>query len=325
MVQVAAAAIYGPDGRLLISRRQDHLHQGGLLEFPGGKVDPGETVCQALVRELEEELGITAVAFEPLIRIRHDYPDKRVLLDVWKVTSFQGQPHGREGQALYWLTEDQLLPEQFPAANRPIITALTLPQHYLITGTAADTLQWFARLDRALSGGIELVQLRANRLDDDAYRALAIEVAERCRVAGARLLLNRDPWQVLDLSVDGLHLNRHQLERVASDRVLSEQLLAWRSEGEGRLLGGSCHNQAELLQAQQLGVDYMLISPVQSTGSHPNEPTLGWSGFAVLVENATMPAYALGGLKAADAELAIAQGGQGIAAIGAWWNSALAD
>lgn len=320
VVHVAAAAIYGPDGRLIISRRPDHLHQGGLLEFPGGKVDPGETVSQALVRELEEELGITAVDFQPLIRIPHEYPDKRVLLDVWKVTSFRGEPHGREGQSLYWLREEQLLPTQFPAANRPIITALKLPQHYLITGTAADPHQWFRRLDRALSSGITMVQLRAHWLDDVAYRELALEVIGRCQVAGVRLVLNRDPSLLLDLPVDGFHLNRHVLAQITDDQVLSEPLLAWRSEGENRLLGGSCHSRAELLQAQKVDADYAQISPVLPTNSHPNEPTLGWPGFKDLVENATMPVYALGGLKPSDTELAIAQGGQGIAAIGAWWN-----
>lgn len=316
VIHVAAAAIFGPDGRLLISRRPDHLHQGGLLEFPGGKVDLGETVAQALVRELQEELGITAESFQPLIRIPYDYPDKRVLLDVWVVSRYRGLPQGLEGQSLYWLAVDQLKAEQFPAANRPIITALTLPSQYLITGSADTTQQslkqqWLARLDRALARGISMVQLRAHHLSDQAYQALTEAARGRCRAAGATLVLNRDPATVTELDADGLHLSRHQLGRIDA-----AALAPWRS----RLIGASCHSAGELAQAQRLGVDYVLLSPVLPTASHPGAASLGWEGFAELAELATVPVYALGGMQPGMEAQAIERGGQGIAAIRAFWS-----
>ncbi len=309
VIHVAAAAIFGSDGRLLISRRPDHLHQGGLLEFPGGKVDPGETVSQALARELKEELGITIEAFRPLIRVPYDYPDKRVLLDVWVVSRYRGQPQGLEGQSLYWLSIDQLVAEQFPAANRPIISALKLPQHYLITGAADTPEQWLRQLDTALTQGLSLVQLRAHALATEAYRALAVEALQRCRQAGARLVVNRDPGDVVGVEADGLHLNRYRLGRIDS-----ASLEPWRNG----LIGASCHNATELAQAQRLNVDYVLLSPVRATASHPDAVTLGWPGFVELAEQAAVPVYALGGMTVAMTADAIEHGGQGIAAIRAW-------
>src|SRR5690606_37876357 len=120
--------------RILIARRADTAHQGGLWEFPGGKVEPGETVQQALQRELLEELGVTTGDFTPLIQIAHDYGDKAVLLDVYRGVIQAGTAHGREGQPLKWVTPGELNGYAFPAANRPIVSAITLPQRLLITG-----------------------------------------------------------------------------------------------------------------------------------------------------------------------------------------------
>ena len=126
LVHVAVGVICDADQRILIARRADHLHQGGLWEFPGGKVETGETVQEALVRELQEELAI-AVAPEgcqPLTEIHHDYGDKAVLLDVWWVRQFSGEPQGAEGQPLQWVAPHTLNDYPFPAANRAIIDAI---------------------------------------------------------------------------------------------------------------------------------------------------------------------------------------------------------
>lgn len=125
LVHVAAAVIHRGDGSILIARRPVHVHQGGLWEFPGGKVEGGETVTQALARELCEELAIQVVAAEPLLVVRHDYPDKAVLLDVWCVTEFAGEPVGNEGQPLCWVGVAQLRDYPFPEANQPIIEAVS--------------------------------------------------------------------------------------------------------------------------------------------------------------------------------------------------------
>lgn len=125
-VHVAVGVICNDDGEILIAKRADHLHQGGLWEFPGGKVEAGEAVEDALSRELQEELGIRPEqqACAPLLEIRHDYGDKQVFLDVWWVRAFAGQPEGREGQPLQWVSAQQLGQYTFPEANQPIIEAI---------------------------------------------------------------------------------------------------------------------------------------------------------------------------------------------------------
>ena len=123
-VHVAVGIVADSTGAILIARRPDHAHQGGLWEFPGGKVEADETVATALQRELHEELGITVQAAEPWLQVRHAYPDKTVLLDVWQVTAWRGEPHGREGQPLRWTSPLELADFAFPAADEPIIARL---------------------------------------------------------------------------------------------------------------------------------------------------------------------------------------------------------
>ncbi|MGB0713214.1 MAG: 8-oxo-dGTP diphosphatase MutT, partial [Gammaproteobacteria bacterium] len=138
VIHVAVGVIRDGQGRILLSQRRPDVHQGGLWEFPGGKLEHGERVQNALWRELEEELGIVPREAHPLIRVRHVYAECTVMLDVWEVCSFTGTPVGREGQPLKWLGTDALSPQDFPAANKAIIKAVTVPERYLITPDPGD-------------------------------------------------------------------------------------------------------------------------------------------------------------------------------------------
>lgn len=124
LLHVAVAVIHDPENKILISLRHPDAHQGGLWEFPGGKVEAGESVQEALHRELYEELGIAVVIGEPIIQVKHDYSDKAVLLDVWAIASFTGEAEGREGQQLRWINIADLGNYSFPQANYPIIESL---------------------------------------------------------------------------------------------------------------------------------------------------------------------------------------------------------
>ena len=123
-VHVAAGVIFDDEGNILIAKRLQHLHQGGLWEFPGGKLEPDETARDALARELKEELQIQVISAQPLIEIRHRYNDKSVLLDVWRVDKFVGEPAGNEGQEIKWIKPAELPNYEFPAANRDIVLAV---------------------------------------------------------------------------------------------------------------------------------------------------------------------------------------------------------
>lgn len=120
LVEVAVGLIIR-DNQCLLAKRPKHVHQGGLWEFPGGKIDAGEAVDAALHRELNEELGISVIASHPLFTIEHQYPDKSVKLHIWRVSEFDGQACGREGQLVRWFAFDELAGLEFPEANREIL------------------------------------------------------------------------------------------------------------------------------------------------------------------------------------------------------------
>ena len=130
-IHVVAAIIVGEDQKIFISRRADHLHQGGLWEFPGGKVESGEAADAALARELFEEIDIYVSQSQPYMQVQHDYVDKKVLLDIWQVDRFSGTAQSKEGQQCRWISLPDLLSSaaagslSFPAGNQPILQRLS--------------------------------------------------------------------------------------------------------------------------------------------------------------------------------------------------------
>lgn len=307
VIHVAAAVLVNAQGDVLVARRHAHAHQGGLWEFPGGKVEPGESALQALRREIHEELGLDVVEARPLIRVPHDYPDRRVLLDVWRVTAFRGEAHGREGQPLRWVEPERLRELDFPAANAPIVTAARLPDRYVITPEPDG--DFLDRLDRVLARGARLLQLRARSLSAAEYLELARVVCARARACGAQVLLNADPALVGAAGAQGVHLSARRL------RALSARPLP-----AGLWVAASCHDAAELAQAARIGADFVVLGPVLPTASHPGAPSLGWETLRTLTETTALPVFALGGLQADDLPRAWEAGAQGIAAIRAFWE-----
>lgn len=303
-VHVAAGVITNAAGRVLLARRPDHVHQGGLWEFPGGKLEDNEDVEEALKRELYEETGITVEHSHPLIRIHYAYPDKQVLLDVWKVTQFTGEAHGKEGQPVKWVKPDDLGKYDLPEANRPIIKAAQLPDKYMITGEYASLEEAHRHIQQRLDSGIRLIQFRAKYLADDEYVLWAKELIQLCRRHNATLLLNSPIEQVLDLEADGIHL--------PASRLLS---CRQRPLDDTHWVAASVHNEAELEHALLIDVDFVVVSPVLNTISHPDMIPLGWTRFHALAEMASCPVYALGGLSIENLDEAFKYGAQGIAAI----------
>lgn len=312
-VHVAAAVIRDREQRILIARRADSQHQGGLWEFPGGKLEAGEAVQAALARELREELGIEVLAARPLIQVAHDYPDKQVLLDVWEVSDFSGQPHGAEGQPLAWVSARQLSGYDFPEANRPIVAAASLPGEYLITPDGLDNGPLLRGLQQAIAGGIKLVQLRAPNGYDPQYRDLAVDAVGLC--AGKAQLMLKGPLEWLgDFPSAGWHLTAAQLRKYASKG---------RPFPTERWLAASCHNAEELALAEQMGVDFVTLSPVQATLTHPGAVPLGWDVARELIAGFNRPVFLLGGVGRAERAQAWQAGAQGVAGIRAFWPGEL--
>jgi 8-oxo-dGTP diphosphatase len=308
LIHVAAGVVRNSLAQVLIAKRPDHVHQGGLWEFPGGKLEEGESAQAALKRELQEELNIQTKESRPLIRIRHDYADKSVLLDVWEVVGFTGEAQGNEGQAVRWVAPDGLLDYKFPAANTPIVNAVRLPDRMMITGSAPSREAFVKKVKMAIDGGVRCIQLRLLKHTEAEYLEIFQPVSILCEQAGVTLLANTSPALFERLHCQGLHINSRWLHEL-SERPVDES--TWFS--------ASCHNREEIAKAIVLGVDFITLSPLCATSTHPNAKPLGWDVFRQWCDSSNVPVYALGGLSLEDIEKAKGHGAQGIAAIREFW------
>lgn len=312
-VHVAVAVIQNSHGQYLIAKRPKETHQGGLWEFPGGKVEENETVLAALKRELFEEIDVTYTQATPLIQIHHNYGDKTVLLDVFSIDEVSGKALGKEGQEIRWIELNEFDLYDFPAANLPILKAIHLPDRYMITGEFEDEQDLFERIQSGLKKGIKLIQFRAHNLTDCLYFEYAKKIYTLCQNKNAQLLLNT--------SIE--NYNNHQAKNFSHGvHLTSKEIITFPPESKepDLLVSTSIHNQDELLIAEEKNVDFVALSPVYETLSHPNSIPLGWSKFKELTDTAAIPVYALGGMSNDDIKLSKAYGGQGIAAIGEFWN-----
>ncbi len=301
-LHVAVGVIKDKQDNILISLRDNKVHQGGLWEFPGGKVEPGESVEQALVRELKEELDISAQVLRPLIKIKHQYSDLEVLLDVWVVSLFSGKPKGLEGQEIKWVRSEQLPEYSFPEANKPIVSAARLPTEYAILNGAEPRIL-LRNLNTLISTGIQLIQFRIKSLSLVEVLDFCDLALPLCRDKGVQVLMNSavNNWE--QIAADGIHLT--------SEDLLSQQCRPVNNQW----VAASCHNKQELLHAQQIGVDFVVLAPVLPTQTHPDASPLGWELFKTLTSEIHLPVFALGGMQKKHTIIAQMAGAQGIAGI----------
>ncbi len=235
-IHVAVGVLRDPSGRVLISRRAPGSHQGGLWEFPGGKVDDHEDVAAALARELEEELGVEVESANPLLEVRYHYRDRSVLLDTWEVVRYRGRPQGREGQPLDWLAVARLSSRPFPAADLPIIEALQLPQHYTFLAQAAPEA-----LRAAMATGRRLFAVPA---DGDCRQLLRCECV--CRAMGAELLRAGQPLAEQPAGAMGWHLSAASLRQPSA-------------LPDGGRLAATCDHDTDVQRARELGCSLVVV------------------------------------------------------------------
>jgi 8-oxo-dGTP diphosphatase len=307
LTEVAAAVILRPDRSFLLGQRAADTFYPGYWEFPGGKVEPGETPYEALVRELHEELEIEVREASPWIVREHVYEHAHVRLHFFRVTAWTGTLCDYVHAALEWQRPGATNVAPMLPANAPVLAALELPDVYGVTHawqTGAEAQ--LAQLDTALARGLRLVQLREGSLPEMQRESFAAAAVARCRQHGARVLVNGDAQLARAIGADGLHLPARQL--MALDRRPPFPLVA-----------ASCHERHELERAACLGLDFAVLGPVRATTTHPGQDGIGWTGFADLVRGLPLPVYAIGGLGPDDLAAARAAGAQGIAAIRAAW------
>lgn len=316
LVEVSAAVLQRPDGSFLLAQRPVGKIWAGYWEFPGGKVEAGESTLDALVRELREELGIEVVTAYPWITRVFAYPHATVRLSFFRVPAWQGELHPHEGQQFSWQNPSRLpfckevgacSVSPILPANGPVIRALELPALYAISNAAELGVEEFMRrLEIALQGGLRLVQLREKNLSLDELRSLAHRVVAMAHQYAARVLISCDVEMANEVGADGVHLTSSQLAE-----CVIRPAVAW--------CAASCHSREELRCAEALGCDFALLSPVLPTKSHPGAPNLGWDKFETMSADLSIPVYALGGLIHANMQTAWQHGAHGIALLRQAW------
>lgn len=307
VVDVAVGVVIRADGRVLFGQRVPGKPYAGWWEFPGGKLEPGETVEQALARELHEELGLTVLDSRPWVVRDHVYPHATVRLHFQRIWSFDGEPQSREGQRFVWCDPAEIgVAPMLPAAI-PVIGWLRLPDFYGISNAAESGIEAFLRsLAAALAGGLRLVQLREPTLPPDQFADLFDRARALCSRAGASLLVNSTHAGGFAQACDGVHLSAAELMRVTErPRV--------------RRVAASCHDAAEVERAGWLGVDFAVLGPVLPTLSHPGAASMGWARFEVIARQTRVPLFALGGLDRGALPEARRAGAHGVAALRAAW------
>jgi len=309
LVKVAVAVIFNKKNEVLISLRPDNVHLAGMWEFPGGKLEEGESVFDALKRELYEELNIEINSASKIKQVHYQYPDKTVLLDIMRVESFSGEPIGAEGQKIKWQAVRELNINDFPQANRSIINLLKLPDRYMITGSFESQPAFSSKLESSLKEGIRLVQLRCKKSTDTEFKQLIKVAVNLCEQYSATLLINNSAEIFADSHADGLHLSSKMLGLLQSRPIADEFILSV-----------SCHSEDEIEKANKLNADIILLSPVKATQSHPGVEGIGWEKFAEISSGTNAPVYALGGMSEADLCDAKKSGAHGVAAISSFWG-----
>jgi 8-oxo-dGTP diphosphatase len=307
ITEVAAAVLTQPDGRVLLAQRPPGKPYAGYWEFPGGKVEPGESLAAALARELHEELGIVVTRPCRWITRVFEYPHATVRLNFFRVFDWQGTPHPHEGQVFSWQLPEAVEVTPLLPANFPIVKALTLPPVLGISHAESLGVDTFlARLDVALANGLRLIQLRDKTLPEAARLQLARATVRRAHLHGARVLVNGPLDLARSAGADGVHLDAS-----AAAQLTARPDCAW--------VGVSCHDAAELAHAAAINADFALLSPVLPTLTHPGAATLGWEAFSALAAASPIPVFGLGGLGRDDVTLAQAHGAHGVALLrGAW-------
>lgn len=324
LTRVAAAVILKPDGRFLLAQRPEGKPYPGYWEFPGGKIERGESAYDALVRELKEELDITITDATPWLTRVHAYTHATVHLAFFRVTGWRGEPRGLEGQAHVWQSIRALDVAPMLPANSPIFRALHVPTRMAISPGWADAT-WTRHAAEWLRDQSGIVQLREKTWVNDLERVLAtghalLDGAATTHAAGenrqtpaSAVVVNSDMVQSNASSLEplwqrgaGLHMTAHTLAVTGARPHYLASAALW---------GASCHTRDELLHAVNIGVDYAVVGPVNATRSHPDQPGIGWAAFSTLCAELPLPVFAVGGLAAADDALARQHGAHGVAAL----------
>jgi len=307
VLDVAVAILRREDGRVLLAQRPVGKPWEGYWEFPGGKIERGENARRALARELHEELGIELDAADPWLTQLYSYPEKTVRLHLLRVQRWHGKPHGREGQSISWEDPSAINIGPLLPANDRVLRALSLPPVYAISNARKyGEAEFLKRLLAALEKGVRLIQVREPDMTPEQLDAFARRAVALAHEHGARVLINSDDALARRVGADGVHLT-------------GGQLMQRKDPPSTPIWAASCHDSDELAQAAALEADFVVLSPVLPTPTHPQAAGMGWDRFAELVNNYPVPVYALGGMKPELLDTAMQHGAHGVSLLSGIW------
>lgn len=306
-VDVAVGVLLRADGEFLLASRPEGKPYAGYWEFPGGKVEPGESIKNALSRELHEELGLDLGAIFPWVVRVFDYPHARVRLHFCRVFDWLGTPQSREGQRWQFCSLDRLPEGSLLPATVPVLRWLALPPVYAVSDMARlGRDEFFRRLQQQLESGLRMLQWREAESSEPEGEANFDRACDMAHRSGARVLVSSRhpiPWGA---RADGVHLTAADLSRGTGRPA-------------GSVVAASVHSQAELERAAELDLDFAVAGSVHPTTTHPGGTSIGWDGLFSLIHNSAIPVYAIGGLVPSDLTQAQALGAHGIALRSAAW------
>jgi 8-oxo-dGTP diphosphatase len=280
----------------------------GWWEFPGGKIEINESPFEALQRELQEEINISANDATLWFERSYIYPDKKVYIYFFKVTDWTGQITSCENQLLDWQDPSRVSVSPILPTNLYVLKSILLPPVYAITNIEemGETL-FFERLKIKLEQGLKMIQVRENNLPYQDLKKIAKKILDLAKPYQAKVLINENENLALDIGADGVHYPSNRLIKLKNRPAFS-------------LCGASCHNIEELMIAQDLNISFAVFSPVQKTESHPLAEPIGWELFSECANKLDIPIYALGGLNQASLKKSWQSGGHGIAMKRAIWE-----
>jgi 8-oxo-dGTP diphosphatase len=306
ITEVAVGVLLRADDAVLLADRPAGKPYAGYWEFPGGKIEPGESIEHALQRELHEELGIEIAGSAPWVTFEFDYPHAYVRLHFRRIYDWRGTPRGREGQRLAFFRLHEPMPRPLLPAAVPALRWLSLPPliaEMTLDGASAD--QRLAQLERAFAQGVRMVLLRASaEMEADRINALARQVQIRADAMGAQLAVSSALASTI-VQADGAGRGFSVLFEEADSSVPEARpAAAW--------MGLRATSRDSVQRAAGLGFDYALVGPVLPDPTASDEDAIGWHGLTALAHQAPLPIYARGGLAVTDLQHARLAGAHGL-------------
>lgn len=304
-IKAVVGVLRNKNQEILIAQRQKTQFMGGFWELPGGKIEADESPEQAISRELKEELGVQVKQVTLHQTMVHHYKDRTVQLNIYNINQYQNIPAGIEGQAISWVKVEALSNYQLLPTMNAFIHSIILPDKYWITPeNNHQSDEWMTKFEQKLTQHITLIQLRSKVMLDSLFVA---KLYNKCKQHNVKLLLNTINKSFKETYCDGWHLTTHEMLELTT-----------RPCPKNKLLSISTHSLNEALNAQTIGADFIVISPVQPTQTHPNTTPIGWDTAKEVVDKLNIPVYFLGGMSEQDLNKTLKLGAHGIAGVSAF-------